>query len=61
MKLIHPPLPQTLTYLDLSNNGLDDDKVRMLASGLVENLSITHLNLSHNKVGTGCNGDVQIS
>ncbi|GAX76195.1 hypothetical protein CEUSTIGMA_g3639.t1 [Chlamydomonas eustigma] len=41
---------ETLTYLDLSNNGLDDDKVRMLASGLVENLSITHLNLSHNKV-----------
>ncbi|MEW5310530.1 MAG: hypothetical protein WDW38_002319 [Sanguina aurantia] len=42
---------ETLTYLDLSNNGLDDDKVRMLASGLVENLSVTHLNLSHNKIG----------
>ena len=41
---------ETLTFLDLSNNQLDDDKVRMLASGLVENLSITHLNLSHNKV-----------
>ena len=41
---------QTLTYLNLSNNGLDDDKARMLASGLVENLSITHLDLSHNKV-----------
>eukprot|EP00199_Chlamydomonas_sp_CCMP681_P001676 CAMPEP_0119112800 /NCGR_PEP_ID=MMETSP1180-20130426/41743_1 /TAXON_ID=3052 ORGANISM="Chlamydomonas cf sp, Strain CCMP681" /NCGR_SAMPLE_ID=MMETSP1180 /ASSEMBLY_ACC=CAM_ASM_000741 /LENGTH=347 /DNA_ID=CAMNT_0007100509 /DNA_START=54 /DNA_END=1097 /DNA_ORIENTATION=+ len=41
---------ETLTYLDLSNNMLDDDKVRMLASGLVENLSITHLNLAHNKV-----------
>eukprot|EP00798_Chlamydomonas_sp_ICE-L_P006722 gene6722-3393_t len=41
---------ETLTYLDLSNNGLDDDKVRMLASGLIENLSITHLNLSHNKI-----------
>ncbi len=41
---------QTLTYLDLSNNGLDDDKVRMLASGLVENVSITHLNLAHNKI-----------
>ncbi|KAL6761037.1 hypothetical protein V8C86DRAFT_993653 [Haematococcus lacustris] len=41
---------ETLTYLDLSNNSLDDDKVRMLASGLVENLSITHLNLSHNKI-----------
>nr|A8HMZ4.1 RecName: Full=Dynein regulatory complex subunit 5; AltName: Full=Flagellar-associated protein 155 [Chlamydomonas reinhardtii] len=41
---------ETLTHLDLSNNSLDDDKVRMLASGLVENLSITHLNLSHNKI-----------
>ncbi|KAG1660164.1 hypothetical protein FOA52_005264 [Chlamydomonas sp. UWO 241] len=41
---------ETLTYLDLSNNGLDDDKVRMLASGLVENVSITHLNLAHNKI-----------
>lgn len=41
---------ETLTYLDLSNNMLDDDKVRMLASGLVENLSVTHLNLAHNKV-----------
>mmetsp|Transcript_24485 Transcript_24485/g.62214 ORF Transcript_24485/g.62214 Transcript_24485/m.62214 type:complete len:392 (-) Transcript_24485:328-1503(-) len=41
---------ETLTYLDLSNNGLDDDKVRMLASGLVENLSITHLSLAHNKI-----------
>ncbi|KAF5833356.1 flagellar associated protein [Dunaliella salina] len=41
---------ETLTYLDVSNNGLDDDKVRMLASGLVENMSITHLNISHNKV-----------
>ena len=37
-------------YLDLSNNALDDDKVRMLASGLVENQSITHLNLAHNKI-----------
>jgi hypothetical protein len=25
-------------------------QVRMLASGLVENMSITHLNISHNKV-----------
>jgi hypothetical protein len=67
---------ETLTYLDLSNNVLDDDKVRlllrvptrsatmpgekslactqpgcmqvrMLASGLLENLSVTHLNVSH--------------
>jgi hypothetical protein len=25
-------------------------QVRMLASGLLENLSVTHLNLSHNRV-----------
>jgi len=28
-------------------------QVRMLASGLVENTSITHLNISHNKVRAG--------
>lgn len=41
---------ETLTYLNLSNNMLDDDKVRMIASGMVENISITHLDLSHNKI-----------
>lgn len=30
----------------------------MLASGLVENLSITHLNLAHNKVGMQMAGSV---
>jgi hypothetical protein len=42
---------ETLTYLDLSSNNMDDDKVRMIASGLVDNVSVTNLNLSHNKVG----------
>jgi hypothetical protein len=41
---------ETLTYLDLSSNNMDDDKVRMVASGLVDNVSVTHLNFSHNKV-----------
>lgn len=41
---------ETLTYLNLSNNLLDDDKVRMIASGMVENISITNLDLSHNKI-----------
>lgn len=41
---------ETLTYLDLSCNMLDDDKARMIASGLVDNLSLTHLDLSHNKI-----------
>lgn len=40
---------ETLIVLDLTNNCLDDDKMRMLASGLADNISITHLNLSHNK------------
>ena len=41
---------ETLTHLNLSNNFLDDDKVRMICSGLVDNLSVTHLDLSHNKI-----------
>jgi hypothetical protein len=42
---------ETLAVLSLQGNALDDDKVRMLASGLLDNISITHLDLSHNKVG----------
>ena len=30
-------------------NLLEDDKARMLASGLADNHSVTHLDLSHNK------------
>lgn len=41
---------ETLVVLDLSNNCLDDDKMRMLASGLADNISLTHLNLSHNRI-----------
>ena len=41
---------ETLTHLNLSNNFLDDDKVRIICSGLVDNLSVTHLDLSHNKI-----------
>ena len=48
---------ETLTHLDLSNNLLDDDKVRMVCSGLVDNISVIHLDLSKNKIcgpwGTG--------
>jgi hypothetical protein len=40
--------------LELSNNGLDDDKLRMLASGLADNISVTHLNLSHNRISDRC-------
>ncbi len=41
---------ETLTHLDLSNNLLDDDKVRMVCSGLVDNISVIHLDLSKNKI-----------
>jgi len=41
---------ETLICLCLSGNLLDDDKVRMVASGLVDNLSVVHLDLSHNKI-----------
>lgn len=41
---------ETLTYLDLSNNTLDDDKARMLASGMINNLSVVHLDMSHNRI-----------
>lgn len=41
---------ETLIYLNLSGNLLDDDKVRMVASGLVDNMSVVHLDLSHNMI-----------
>jgi len=41
---------ETLEYLSLSGNLLDDDKIRMVASGMVDNLSVVHLDLSHNKI-----------
>ncbi len=41
---------EVLVHLDLSSTCLDDDKMSMLASGLADNISITHLSLAHNKV-----------
>ena len=41
---------ETLVTLSLAGNLLEDDKVRMIASGLVDNHSVTDLDLSHNKV-----------
>ena len=37
---------ETLICLNLSGNLLDDDKVRMVASGMVDNLSVVHLDLA---------------
>lgn len=41
---------ETLVTLALPGNLLEDDKIRMIASGLVDNRSVTNLDLSHNKV-----------
>ena len=41
---------ETLVSLDLSCNLLDDDKLRMLASGLVNNLSVVDINLADNRI-----------
>lgn len=41
---------ETLVTLALPGNLLEDDKLRMIASGLVDNRSVTNLDLSHNKV-----------
>jgi hypothetical protein len=38
-----------LRYLDLSNNGLEGDTYQLLASSLLKNTSLCHLNLSGNK------------
>ena len=38
-----------LRFLDLSNNGLEGDSYQFLASSIVQNTSLTHLDLSHNK------------
>ncbi|GBG89086.1 hypothetical protein CBR_g48796 [Chara braunii] len=41
---------ECLTHLDLSNNLLDDDKVRVIVAGIYEKRTVTHLDLSHNHV-----------
>ena len=45
---------ETLVSLALPGNLLEDDKIRMIASGLVDNHSVTNLDLSHNKVLSSC-------
>ena len=41
---------QSLTYLALPGNLIDDDLVSILAKGLMLNKTITQLDLSHNKI-----------
>ena len=39
-----------LAHLDLTGNLIDDNRARLLSSGLANNHTITHLCLAHNKV-----------
>jgi len=41
---------QTLTYLSLPRNMIDDDLLRLLITGMIHNQTVTHLDLSHNKI-----------
>ncbi len=41
---------QTLTYLSLPRNLIDDDLLRLLITGMIHNQTVTHLDLSHNKI-----------
>jgi len=41
---------ESLTTCILPRNLLDDDLLRMLMTGLMKNCSVTHLDLSHNKI-----------
>lgn len=50
---------ETLVALRLSGNRLDDEKVRMVASGLADNVSVTRLELARN--GFGCRGAVSVA
>jgi Ran GTPase-activating protein (RanGAP) involved in mRNA processing and transport len=39
-----------LTMVDLSSNLMDDDKLRLLVTGLLDNDTVTHIDVSHNRV-----------
>lgn len=39
-----------LTMVNLSSNLMDDDKLRLLVTGLLDNDTVTHLDVSHNRV-----------
>lgn len=44
------PSTQSLTYLSLPGNLIDDDLISILIKGLMLNKTITQLDLSHNKI-----------
>lgn len=41
---------KSLTYLDLSSNALDDDKIRALVPGMLQNKTLISLKLAHNRI-----------
>lgn len=41
---------QSLVYLSLPGNGIDDDLINILIKGLVLNKTISQLDLSHNNI-----------
>ena len=45
------PICQNLLRLKLSENLIDDDILRIVMTGVINNTSIIHLDLSHNQIG----------
>ena len=41
---------ELLTMIDLSSNLMDDDKLRLLVTGLLDNDTVTHIDVSHNRI-----------
>jgi hypothetical protein len=39
-----------LTMVNLNSNLMDDDKLRLLVTGLLDNDTVTHIDISHNRV-----------
>ncbi|KAI8815348.1 hypothetical protein BJ742DRAFT_670594 [Cladochytrium replicatum] len=51
--LSHTCLMACLRKLSIRMSGIDDDKCRLIAAALIENRSVSELDLSHNKIGDG--------
>jgi len=41
---------ELLTMVNLSSNLMDDDKLRLLVTGLLDNDTVTHIDVSHNRI-----------
>eukprot|EP00003_Mantamonas_plastica_P007762 TRINITY_DN1659_c0_g1_i16.p1 TRINITY_DN1659_c0_g1~~TRINITY_DN1659_c0_g1_i16.p1 ORF type:complete len:121 (+),score=13.88 TRINITY_DN1659_c0_g1_i16:148-510(+) len=42
---------ETLTIINLANNAIDDERFRIICTGLLMNQTLTDLDFSHNKIG----------